>query len=200
MLLTPPRKQYLSTKIQSGERRLHFYGKGEEIPLLDHGVWCVSHGFVQLMKISHQGNETWLGWAQGDEFFGSWFTSLTSFQAKALSDVYVQWYSLNEIESSAQIAQVVLNQIVLRVKRTEELLAIAGLKRVEEKLLELLKLLGKYVGEEVDHGIRIQVRFTHQHLASAIGTTRVTVTRLLGDLHKQGLISYDEIRHLVITN
>ncbi len=198
MLLTPPHKQYLTTKLQSGERRLHFYEKGQQIPLFGEGIWRVSHGFVQLMKVSHQGDETWLGWAQGDDFFGLWLTSLNSIQARALSDLYLQWYSLQEIESSPQIAQLCLNQMVLKVRQTEELLAIAGLKRVEEKLMELLNLLSRYVGEEMNNGIRISVRFTHQHLASAIGTTRVTVTRLLGDLQRQGLIFFDESRHLVV--
>jgi CRP-like cAMP-binding protein len=42
------------------------------------------------------------------------------------------------------------------------------------------------------------VRLTHQMLANAIGTTRVTITRLLGDLQSQGRISFDSDRHLVI--
>jgi len=200
MLLTPPHKQYLSTKLQSGERRLHFYEKGQQIPLFGEGVWRVSHGFVQLMKVNSQGNETWLGWAQGDDFFGLWLTSLNSVQARALSDLYLQWYSLQELESSPEIAQLFLNQMVSRVRQAEELLAIAGLKRVEEKLIELLNLLGRHIGEEVNSGIRISVRFTHQHLASAIGTTRVTVTRLLGDLQREGLIFFDESRHLVVNS
>jgi CRP-like cAMP-binding protein len=35
-------------------------------------------------------------------------------------------------------------------------------------------------------------------LANAIGTTRVTVTRLLGEFQTQGKVSLDGDRHLVI--
>ena len=71
MLITSPSKHHLSTKIQSSERRLHFYGKGEEIPLLEQGIWSISSGFVQLVGVNNQGDETWLGWASQGHFF--WF-------------------------------------------------------------------------------------------------------------------------------
>lgn len=199
MLITPPSKHHLNTKIQSSERRLHFYGKGEEIPLLAQGVWTVSSGFVQLVGVNNQGDETWLGWAAQSHFFGLWLTSLDSFKARALSDVYLQCYSLQEIEQSLQIAQNVLAQTVVRVQQTERLLAIAGLKRVEEKLMALLRLLAESIGEKIDSDyFRITVRFTHQNLASAIGTTRVTVTRILGELQKDGLIGVDKHRHIIV--
>ncbi|MGY6529328.1 MAG: Crp/Fnr family transcriptional regulator [Cyanobacterium sp.] len=199
MLITSPSKHHLTTKIQSSERRLHFYSKGEEIPLLAQGVWGISSGFVQLVGMNNQDDETWLGWAYQGHFFGRWLTTLDSFKARALSDVYLQWYSLREIEQSPSIAQNVLAQTVVRVQQNERLLAIAGLKRVEEKLMALLRLLAECIGEEINNDyLRITVRFTHQHLASAIGTTRVTVTRILGDLQKDGLISFDKQRHILV--
>jgi CRP/FNR family transcriptional regulator, global nitrogen regulator len=35
----------------------------------------------------------------------------------------------------------------------------------------------------------IDLKLSHQAIAEAIGSTRVTVTRLLGDLRDQGMIS-----------
>jgi CRP-like cAMP-binding protein len=198
MLLTYPSNNNLTSQIQSSERRLHFYERGEEIPLISQGIWQVNRGVVQLVKFNHQGEETSLGWVQSDNYFGVWLTSLDSFQAKALSDVYLLWYSLVEIEKNADLAQKILSQVVKRLRQSEELLAIAGLKRVEDRLVKLLKLLGKEIGETKESNVRLKVRFTHQNLANAIGTTRVTVTRLLGDLQKQGLISLDSTRHILL--
>lgn len=198
MLLTYPSNNNLTSQIQSRERRLHFYEKGEEIPLVSQGIWQVNRGVVQLVKFNHQGEETSLGWVQSDNYFGVWLTSLDSFQAKALSDVYLLWYSLVEIEKNADLAQKILSQVVKRLRQSEELLAIAGLKRVEDRLVKLLKLLGREIGETKESSVRLKVRFTHQNLANAIGTTRVTVTRLLGDLQKQGLISLDSTRHILL--
>lgn len=84
------------------------------------------------------------------------------------------------------------------MRQTETLLAIAGLKRVEDRLRQLLELLRQDRGQATDEGIRLPVRLTHQTLASAIGTTRVTVTRLLGGFQRQGEISIDRTRHIIL--
>jgi CRP-like cAMP-binding protein len=91
-----------------------------------------------------------------------------------------------------------LNQTIRRQQQTESLLAIAGLKRVEERLQQLLQLLKREMGEPIAQGSRLKIRLTHQNLANAIGTTRVTVTRLLGEFQRQGAVSSDCDRHLII--
>jgi CRP-like cAMP-binding protein len=44
------------------------------------------------------------------------------------------------------------------------------------------------------------VRLTHQNLANAIGTTRVTVTRILNKLKSEGAIIIDRDRHIILKN
>ena len=45
-----------------------------------------------------------------------------------------------------------------------------------------LELLAKDSGEPCEAGLRLNLRLTHQEIASALSTTRVTVTRVLGQL------------------
>jgi len=78
------------------------------------------------------------------------------------------------------------------------MLAMVGCRRVEDRLRQLLLLLQMEVGQPVTGGTRLSVRLTHQHLASAIGTTRVTVTRLLGQLREEGRLLIDESRHIIL--
>jgi CRP-like cAMP-binding protein len=198
MLLTYQNDTQKSSPLQAQERRLHFYQKGEEIPLISQGIWQVNRGVVQLGKLDSSGQQTLLGWVQPLNFFGLWLTNIDTYQATALSNVYLKWYALKEIEISFSLSQIFLNQIVMRMRQTESLLAIAGIKRVEDRLIQLLKLLKKDLGEPVSNGTRIIVRLTHENLANLIGTTRVTVTRILGHWQRQGLISFDGDRHLVI--
>jgi CRP-like cAMP-binding protein len=198
MLISYPTQNNLTTKLPSRERRLHFYERGEEIPLIIQGIWQVNRGVVQLGKYQPSGDETLLGWAKTGNFFGLWLTALETYQAKAISDVYLQWYSLAEIRNCSEISQLVLEQTVDRIHQTEQLLAISGLKRVEARLVALLKLLSQQMGEQQKNQIRLGIRLTHQNIASAIATTRVTVTRLLGNWQKQGLIAFDSTRHLLI--
>jgi CRP/FNR family transcriptional regulator len=42
-----------------------------------------------------------------------------------------------------------------------------------------------------NEGITIDLRLSHQAIAEAIGSTRVTITRLLGDLRQEGLLQID---------
>jgi CRP-like cAMP-binding protein len=199
MLLTSPPTILQNHNIVEG-RRLHFYDKAELIPLTDEGIWQVYRGVVQLSQFASSGDEILLGWVYSENFFGLWLTAnqLENYQARALSDVHLRWYPLVEIESSPTLSQFILGQVIHRMKQSEALLAIAGLRKVDERLQELLKLLAKEMGESTKGGTRLKVRLTHQMLANAIGTTRVTITRLLGDFQAQGQISFDWERHLII--
>jgi CRP-like cAMP-binding protein len=181
-------------------RRLHFYDKAELIPLAQEGIWQVYRGVVQLSQFASSGDEILLGWVYPENFFGLWLTAnqLENYQARALSDVYLRWYPLAEIESSGTLSQLILGQVIYRMRQAEALLAIAGLRRVDERLQELLKLLAQEMGQSTSGGVRLNVRLTHQMLANAIGTTRVTITRLLGDFQAQGQIRFDSDRHLII--
>jgi CRP-like cAMP-binding protein len=73
-----------------------------------------------------------------------------------------------------------------------------GYRRVEERLRHLLMLLKQEVGQAQANGTRLGVRLTHQQLANAIGTTRVTVTRLLSQLQEEGWLTIDSTRHIVL--
>ncbi len=184
-------------ELQEG-RRLHFYAKGEEIPLVSQGVWQVCQGLVQLSTLCQNGEEVWLGWAEPSTFFGQWFSLLRSYQAIALCDVQLTWFSLAEINASPRLSQLVLPQLVRRIQQTEALLAISGQRRVEDRLQHLLMLMKQQIGQPVAGGTRIEMRITHQNLANAIGTTRVTVTRLLSKLKSEGLITIDRDRHIIL--
>lgn len=179
-------------------RRLHYYDKGDNIPLVNDGLWQVYRGIVQLSQLLESGDEVLLGWSRPANFFGLWLTHIAAYQAKALSEVYLRWYSLKEIESSPQLAQLMFTQLASRMRQTEALLAIAGYKRVEDRLIQLLNLLKQELGQATEQGTRIVIRLTHQNLANAIGTTRVTITRILGEFQRQNLISLDSDRHIII--
>jgi CRP-like cAMP-binding protein len=60
--------------------------------------------------------------------------------------------------------------------------------RTVEQLLGYLHLLAEEFGEEDHTGLHIPFVLTHSQLAGAIGSTRVTITRMLGELRKYGEI------------
>jgi Crp-like helix-turn-helix domain len=64
--------------------------------------------------------------------------------------------------------------------------------RVIDQLLGYLHLLGEEFGEDDGRGLHLPFVLTHAQLAGAIGSTRVTITRLLGELRKYGEIKMSD--------
>jgi CRP-like cAMP-binding protein len=59
------------------------------------------------------------------------------------------------------------------------------------RLAKLLLQLGESMGERNQDTIRLNVCLTHQNLANLIGTSRETVSALLGQFQRQGLLIQD---------
>jgi Crp-like helix-turn-helix domain len=63
--------------------------------------------------------------------------------------------------------------------------------RTIDQLLGYLHLLGEEFGEEDKTGLHLPFVLTHSQLAEAIGSSRVTITRMLGELRKYGEIKFN---------
>ena len=175
------------------------YGKGDEISVADSEIWQVYRGVVQLSKIRQDGSEVVLGWVTADGTFSSHPDNLI-YRAVALCDVYIKRYSFKDAMRNPPLAKQFIAQFSDRLIKSQQLLSIMAVRSVEERLKRLLLMLQQEMGQSIDGGVRLQVRFTHQHLAEAIDTTRVTVTRILGSLQERELIYFDNDRHIVIVS
>lgn len=71
-------------------------------------------------------------------------------------------------------------------RRLKSLLFRSNRERVVHLLFDLAEKYGKYAR---DGSLAIGIRLSHQELASIIGSTRETVTLVLGELHEEGAIS-----------
>lgn len=115
-----------------------------------------------------------------------------------LNLVYLKYYSQQDIAESPMLARNLLANFSDRLEKTQQLSTIILLNRIEERLRQLLLMLGQEMGTPSADGVRLKVRFTHQHLAHIIDSTRVTVHHILKDFQRQGLICLDAKRHIVI--
>jgi CRP-like cAMP-binding protein len=150
--------------------------------------------------MSETGDEVMVGLASSSMIFGSSMTALPTYQATALSDnVELVTIPLSEIAASPSLTQALLPQMTKRLRQTESLLAISGRRHVKDRLHHLLLFLKQEFGCPVEQGTRLSIRLTHQDLADACCTTRVTITRLLSQLQQQGAIAFDS-KHLIILN
>ncbi|HYX13928.1 MAG TPA: PAS domain S-box protein [Nostoc sp.] len=182
------------------DRPVQKYSKGETIPLNPLVILYVCQGLVKLSTYCETGEEVLIGLATAEMVFGSSLTSLNIYQATALSDVELVSIYAAEIAASSNLSHILLPKINQRLRQTESFLVISGRRRVQERLYHLLQLLKREVGEAVPEGTRLSVRFTHEDIASACCTTRVTITRLIGKLQEEGIISFDLKKHMILRN
>nr|WP_199332066.1 helix-turn-helix domain-containing protein [Anabaena lutea] len=178
-------------------RLLHKYSKKETISLNPLLIWYVCKGVVKLSTFCETDEEVLTGLATEEMVFGSSMTSLPIYQATALTDVELVSIYLSEITLFSPISHTLLPKIQQRLQQTESFLVIAGRRRVKDRLHHLLELLKQQVGKPVPEGIRLSIRFTHEDMASSCCTTRATITRLIGKLQKQGIITFDHKKHMI---
>ena len=179
-------------------RSLQPYKTGQTIRMLPDEILVVCRGVVQIGTLYDSGDEALLGLACPSMPFGLPVSYIRPYQASAMTDVDLIRLTMVEVEQSAVLAQSLFRQLTRRLQQTEAILAMVGYRRVEDRLRHLLLLLKEEIGLPVTSGTRLSIRLTHQQLANAIGTTRVTVTRLLSQLQEEGWLVVDGTRHIVL--
>jgi CRP-like cAMP-binding protein len=75
------------------------------------------------------------------------------------------------------------------IQEVEQLLSLCQIRSINDRLWRILIWLADRFGEDHPQGRTTGIGLTHQQLADLAGTTRVTVTRLLNDCQKAGLIA-----------
>lgn len=189
-------RQLLETSYQ--KRSLVHLSAGSSVPLLKGNLWLVVRGVVRLGAITIHGDELLLGLAGPNEPFGEPLASVDAFEARTLSEVDLLCLSCSEIRRDPALSLAMLQAITQRHRQSQSMLALMGLRRVEERVRGFLELLAQEYGQPCRHGLRLHVRLTHHEIACALGTTRVTVTRVIGSLREEGWLRLDEERRLVI--
>jgi len=206
MVFTPPRDSSRQDQLRVlledtyHKRNLVHLSAGSAVPLLRNSIWLVVRGMVKLGAISIHGDELLLGLAGPNEPFGEPMSNVEAYEASTLADSDLLCFSLDEIEQTPYLAMALLRATTSRMRQSEALIGLLGLRRVEERLRGFLELLAADYGQPCDEGLKLNLRLTHQDLASALSTTRVTVTRVLGQLREEGWLQIDSQRHLVVAN
>jgi PAS domain S-box-containing protein len=181
-------------------RSIYKHCKGETITLNPSEIFYVCQGLVKLSTYCETGEEVLTGLASQGMLFGSSLTSLQTYQATALTDVELVSIDVAEITQSPVLSHALLPKYNQRLQQTESFLAICGRQRVQDRLHYLLVLLKQQIGQSVPEGTRLNVRLTHEELASACCSTRVTITRLMGKLQQEGVIRFDSKKHIILQN
>ena len=151
------------------------------IPPTTDSLWRIDRGAVRTVTWLDDGTVIALGyWGPGD-IVGHSLSRVKPYQIECLTSVEMSILP-SELWSQA------LDAMLSHVQQTEELLSILHQKPVSRRLWHFLVWLGQKFGRDVDTGRLIDLQLTHQELAEAIGTTRVSVTRMLQEFESEGML------------
>ena len=173
---------------------------GSVVPLLKNSLWVVTKGMVKLGAVTEQGDELLLGLVGPQEPFGQPLSMVEAYEAVTLTDCDLTCLTLEEVAHSPELSMAMVKAVSARLRQADYMLALLGLRRVEDRVRGFLELMAQEYGEPCDQGLRVGLRLTHQDIASALSTTRVTVTRVIGQLKDQGWLKIDAHRHLVVSH
>ena len=156
-------------------------------------VLLLTSGRVRLYHLTADGKQALLALIDPGEIFGElallegghreeFAEAMETTQVVAIPKDAVQQL----MEEQSHVSLSVTRLLGLRQKKVERRFKSLLFHSNRERLVYLLvELLEKYGQPEAD-GIRITIRLSHQDLANIIGSTRETVTVLLGELSLDG--------------
>lgn len=166
---------------KSVDRKLSRFARRSLLPLGENYLWQIESGVVRTLTWLEDGTTITLGlWGVGD-VVSRVLSKAEPYQMECLTPVEAtilpldRWHQVNEA-------------LISHIQQFQEFLEILHCRSVDASLLRLLNWLANKFGHAVERGQLINLRLTHQEIAEIIGTTRVTVTRVLNEFEHQGII------------
>ena len=189
--------------------RQRIFSKDTQIPTRPGLLYLVTQGAVRLSGfccLDHHNphgpsipEEVFLGLIRERQPFEIPPSSPSLLQAYAhLEKTSVIWLYWDELERTSLLYLTILEMFRYQHQRKLLLMSILGQKRTVDRLMGFLSFLATEYGELTEHGYSLSYTLTHAHIASAIGTTRVTVTRLMGAMKQEGLLTINKDNSLYL--
>jgi CRP/FNR family cyclic AMP-dependent transcriptional regulator len=164
----------------------------------------VLSGTVKIYRLADDGREKTLAYVSEGEFFGEMALldgEARSAVAEALETtetlaIYRSDFS-RLLENHNRIALELIKVLSRRLRQTNAQLMDVVFRDARGRVVSSLIELARKHGTPAPGGVRIELKLTHQELASLVGTARETISRILGELQDEGLVQIDG-RRLVI--
>lgn len=182
-MMFPKRPMTTTTHHPTASRNLiqRIFNRTCFLPLQHDTLWRIEQGVVRTMTWNEAGTLITLGYWGSGELVGRPLSQLNPYRMECLTDVQTSL-----IPSSSW--PYVLDAILSSKRENEEILSIARHDRINQRLLHFLGYLAKKFGQRTDQGLFLDLPLTHEAIAVAIGTTRITITRLLKQFEQEGII------------
>ena len=170
------------------------------------GVFLLAAGRVKIGSFTEEGKQTILTFIEPGELFGELAllgTERRNEYAEAVEKstiVLIPAEVIQElIEENPKVSFGITKLFGLRRERVERRLKYLLFRSNRERLIHLLLELAEQYGRQMASGVELSIKVSHQDLASMIGSTRETVTVVLGGLRTEGHLQLGR-RKIIITD
>ncbi len=158
-------------------------------------MFIIVKGRVKVVIHGDNGREVILTMLKTGEFFGE--MALVDDQPRSASVVAHEDSRVlvlkresftSVVETNPAVALNVMGELSRRLRRADEIISNLALLDVYSRVAHIMIDMAKRDGEEVEEGILIRERPTQQDIASMIGTSRETVSRVLSEFQRRGFV------------
>jgi CRP-like cAMP-binding protein len=176
------------------------YMVGDEIE----AVYFIEKGEVKLVMLSSEGKECILAIHSAGDVFGELCLSgLTGRQetAMAMEETHLKRIPCDKFLERLSRDSLLIGFVkYLAVRIADQQVVIANLVTVdsEQRLGKTLLQLARKLGKKDPRSIRIDLRISHEELASMVGTTRPRISMFMQRFRNLGLIEMSAEHHLII--
>ena len=184
------------------------FRRGEPIYLPNEsadGVLLVVKGRVKICHLTPDGKQSILNFIDSGELFGelSLFGNCERQEfAEAIENctiVLIPKTAMLQLMASRPHLNVGITKLIgSRRQRIERRLRNLLFRSNRERVVHLLIEMAEKYGQRNETGLELCIRLSHQEMASIIGSTRETVTVMLGQLQAEGLIKIARRRITII--
>jgi len=162
-------------------------------------VYVLLDGRVKIFQLSCDGKELILWFCFRGELFGlAEVVRYASREVNALACSEVELLMIRQADfrryllDEPEVAISVIELMSGRLRELGDVLLNLASEDVRSRVIKLLTRLASRYGRYEQHGICLNIPLTHQEMADMIGTSRQTVTTVLGDLRRSGFLKTEQ--------
>lgn len=164
-------------------------------------VYLLANGRAKISQLSSAGKEMILWFCLPGEIFGLAELprgGMREVFAQACTDAEVYTISRDDFNTflmtNPATAMQVIDLLSCRMRVLGHVLMNLATDDVTSRIIKLILRLGVRYSPTADTNNRLEYPMTHQEIADMVGTSRQTVTGVLGQLRKKGVVSMERHR------
>ena len=191
--LQPNQLAHLETCCRIGD-----FARGKLIYLpsdTSEGCFLLATGRVRIFSVSPDGKQSIVAFIEPGDLFGELaiFEPARRDEFAEAAEKSVVVLIPGEVMRTLALDNTALTfgitkLIGLRRRRIERRLRGLLFRSNRQRLIHLLLELAEQFGHQTARGVQITIKLSHQELSGVIGSTRESVTLLLGELQQEGLV------------